>query len=148
MARKPGKSLTERELQIMQVVWDLGEARLGDVQEALNHRGDPVAPSTVATQLGILVYKGYLRQTGRAGRYAYVPTCTREEATKSLLDTFLERIGLGRSPAFLIQLLKGEKLSAQDRLALEELLQAKGRPAPARPRARKTERHAEEDASS
>jgi predicted transcriptional regulator len=122
MARKPTKNLTERELEIMQIVWDLPEARLGDIQQALNRHGDAVAPSTVATQLTLLVHKGYLTQAGRHGRYVYVPTCTREEATKVLLDGFLDRVGLGRSPAFLIGLLKKEKLSEEDRAALQDIL--------------------------
>jgi predicted transcriptional regulator len=122
MARKPSKNLTERELEIMQIVWDLQEARLGDIQAALNRQADPVAASTVATQLSILVNKGYLKQTGRPGRYLYVPTCSKEEATKNLLDDFLARVGLGRSPSFLIGLLKREKLSAEDRATLQELL--------------------------
>src|ERR1700692_334097 len=105
MARKPSKNLTERELEIMQVLWSLGQARLGEVQEALNQQsGEPVAPSTVATQLSLLMHKGYVSQTGRHGRSQYVPTCTREEATRNLLDDFLSRVGLGRAPAhFLIQ---------------------------------------------
>lgn len=127
MARRPSKNLTERELEIVQIIWDRGEARLGDVQDALNRGGEGVAPSTVATQLGILVNKGYLEQTGRHGRYVYVPTGTREEATKSLLDDFLGRVGLGRSASFLIGLLRREKLSAADRAALEDILKDEGR---------------------
>jgi predicted transcriptional regulator len=122
MARKAHKNLTDRELEIMQIIWSLGEARLGDVQDALNRKGDPVAPSTVATQLNILVQKGYLTQEGRHGRYTYVPARSREEATKALLDGFLRRVGLGRSPAFLIQLLRREKLTDRDRAALQEIL--------------------------
>jgi BlaI family transcriptional regulator, penicillinase repressor len=129
MARRPSKNLTERELEIMQVIWELREARLGDVQEALNRAGEPVALSTVATQLNILLNKGYLTQTGRHGRYLYLPTCTKEEATKNLLDDFLDRVGLGRSPSFLIRLLRTEKLSAADRAALQDILQEEG-PAP------------------
>src|SRR5262249_24881939 len=108
MARKPSKTLTEGELEIMQVLWSLGQARLGEVQEALNSKGEPVAPSTVSTQLNLLIQKGYVNQTGRPGRSLYVPTCTREEATRGLLEDFLARVGLGGTPAFLIQLLKNE----------------------------------------
>jgi predicted transcriptional regulator len=123
MARRPSKNLTERELEIMQVLWSLGQARLGEVQEALNQQGsEPVAPSTVSTQLSLLIHKGYITQTGRHGRSVYAPTCTREEATRSLLDDFLARVGLGRAPAFLIQLLKEEQLTAEDRAALQEIL--------------------------
>jgi predicted transcriptional regulator len=123
MARKPTKTLTERELEIMQVLWTLGRARLGEVQETLNQQGrEPVAPSTVATQLNLLINKGYVKQSGRPGRSLYVPTRSREDATRSLLDDFLTRVGLGRAPAFLIQLLRDERLTAEDRAALQDIL--------------------------
>jgi predicted transcriptional regulator len=137
MARKPSKNLTERELEIMQVLWSLGRARLGEVQEALNRKGgEPVAPSTVATQLNVLIHKGYVRQTGRPGRSLYVPTCGREETTRDLLSDFLSRVGLGRAPAFLIQLLKDERLTAEDRAALQEILRESEAPTPRRSRSR------------
>lgn len=136
MARKPTKTLTGRELEIMQVIWSLGEARLGQVQDALNQSGEPVAPSTVATQLNLLIHKGYVTQTGRPGRSVYVPTWTREEATKNLLDDFLARVGLGGAPGFLIQMLRNESLTAEDRSALQELLNESEPEPPRRPRRR------------
>jgi predicted transcriptional regulator len=145
MARKPSKNLTERELEIMQVLWSLREARLGEIQEALNQSGEPVAPSTVATQLNLLIHKGYVTQTGRPGRSLYVPTCSREEATKNLLDDFMARVGLGRAPGFLIQMLKNERLTAEDRAALQELLQEKEPEAARRSRSRSTPPSPEED---
>jgi predicted transcriptional regulator len=145
MARKPSKKLTDRELEIMQVLWSLREARLGEIQEALNQSGEPVAPSTVATQLNLLIHKGYVTQSGRHGRSLYVPTCSREEATKNLLDDFLARVGLGRAPSFLIQMLKNERLTAEDRAALQELLRAKEPEPPRRARSRSTPPSLEED---
>ena len=139
MARRPSKNLTERELEIMHVLWSLGQARLGEVQEALNRRGgEPVAPSTVATQLNLLIHKGFVAQTGRHGRSRYAPTCSREVATRNLLDDFLARVGLGRAPAFLIQLLKNERLTAADRAELQELLREQGPEASRRSRPRST----------
>jgi predicted transcriptional regulator len=145
VARRPSKNLTERELEIMQILWDRGEARLGDIQDALNQQGEPVAPSTVATQLSLLVHKGYLTQLGRHGRYRYAPVCSREEATRDLLDDFLGRVGLGRSPSFLIQLLKAEKLSAEDRAALQAILREKDPGGETRPRSRPTDPAAGEE---
>jgi predicted transcriptional regulator len=136
MARKPSKNLTERELEIMQVLWSLREARLGEIQEALNQSGAPVALSTVATQLNLLIHKGYVTQTGRPGRSLYAATCSREEATKNLLDDFLARVGLGRAPGFLIQMLKNERLTAEDRAALQELLRESQAEGPRRSRPR------------
>src|SRR5579871_1572138 len=137
MARKPSKTLTERELEIMQVLWSLGQARLGEVQEALNQKSDePVAPSTVATQLNLLIHKGYIRQVGRPGRSLYVPICGREETTRDLVGDFLSRVGLGRAPAFLIQLLKEERLTAEDRAALQQILRESESPSSRRSRSR------------
>src|SRR5215468_2260408 len=133
MARRPSRNLTERELEIMQVLWSLGQARLGEVQDALNERSDePVAPSTVATQLNLLIHKGYVSQSGRPGRSLYVPTCSREDTTRDLLGDFLARVGLGRAPAFLIQLLRDEKLTAEDRAALEQILRESEQESPRR----------------
>jgi BlaI family penicillinase repressor len=123
MARRPSKTLTERELEIMHVLWSLGQARLGEIQEALNSKGgESVAPSTVSTQLNALIHKGYLNQSGRFGRSTYSPAYSREDATRDLFDDFLSRAGLARAPAFLIQMLKDESLTDEDREALKELL--------------------------
>ena len=144
MARKPSKNLTERELEIMHVLWSLGQARLGEIQEALNKTGgEAVAPSTVSTQLNLLISKGYVTQSGRFGRSLYAPTYSRAEATKDLFDDFLTRVGLGRAPAFLIQLLRDENLTAEDRAALQEILRESEpkpsrRPRPAAPSAEET----------
>jgi predicted transcriptional regulator len=134
MARRPSKKLTERELEIMHVLWDLGQARLGEIQEALNTQsGESVAPSTVSTQLNLLISKGYVTQSGRFGRSLYAPTYSREEATRDLFDDFLSRVGLGRAPAFLIQLLKDERLTDDDRAALKEILRDTEPPTSKRP---------------
>jgi predicted transcriptional regulator len=121
--------LTERELEIMRVLWSLGQARLGEIQAALNETGgEAVAPSTVSTQLSLLIHKGYVTQSGRFGRSLYAPTSSREEVTKDLFDDFLSRVGLGRAPAFLIQLLRDERLTEEDRAALKEILRESSRP--------------------
>jgi predicted transcriptional regulator len=133
MARKPSKTLTERELEIMHVLWSLKQARLGEVQSALNKSGESVALSTVSTQLSLLISKGYVTQSGRFGRSLYAPTCSREEAAKDLFDDFRARVGLGRAPAFLIQLLRDENLTDDDRAALEEILRESKPEAPAKP---------------
>jgi predicted transcriptional regulator len=134
MARRASKKLTERELEIMHVLWSLGQARLGQIQESLNRKsGESVAPSTVATQLNLLVSKGYVTQSGRFGRSLYSPSCTREEATRDLFDDFLLRVGAGRAPAFLIQLLRDERLTDDDRAALKEILRENEPRTPAKP---------------
>ena len=66
MARKASSTLTDGELKLMKVLWDQGEATVGQVLTALPTRGRP-AYNTVLTMLRILEDKGYARHE-RSGR--------------------------------------------------------------------------------
>ena len=58
MARKPSTGLTDAEHRIMNVLWDLSEATVGDVVERIEGPSRP-AYNTVLTLLRILERKGY-----------------------------------------------------------------------------------------
>src|ERR1700730_11706848 len=58
MARPPAKELTERELEVMHVVWKLGEATATEVRDELARGGLDRAYTTVATLVRILLAKG------------------------------------------------------------------------------------------
>ena len=55
------KTLTDRESDIMQVLWDRGPCRVSDVRRNL---GDPLAHNTVLTMLGILEDEGIRASRG------------------------------------------------------------------------------------
>jgi Penicillinase repressor len=57
MARKPSKGFTDRELEIMKVVWQMGEATVKEIQQRLP--GDPHYNS-VLTIIRVLERKGRL----------------------------------------------------------------------------------------
>jgi BlaI family transcriptional regulator, penicillinase repressor len=83
--------LSRRERQIMDVVYRLGRATVGEVMEQLS--GEP-AYSTVRAQLRVLEEKGHLRHEEHGLRYVYLPklsrTVARQSALKHLIDTFFE----------------------------------------------------------
>ena len=83
--------LSRRERQIMDIVYRLGRATVGDVMEKLS--GNP-AYSTVRAQLRVLEEKGHLRHEEHGLRYVYTPKIprhvVRQSALKHLVDTFFE----------------------------------------------------------
>jgi predicted transcriptional regulator len=83
--------LSRRERQIMDVVYRLGKATVGEVMEQLS--GNP-AYSTVRAQLRVLEDKGHLRHEEHGLRYVYMPKLSRhvarQSALKHLIDTFFE----------------------------------------------------------
>jgi BlaI family penicillinase repressor len=81
--------LTRRERQIMDVLFQKGEATVSDVMEALP---DPPSYSAVRATMRILEEKGHLRHREEGPRYVYLPRVeqaqAREAALSHLLNTF------------------------------------------------------------
>jgi predicted transcriptional regulator len=105
-------SFTERELDIMTVLWDRGPSTAAEVRSAL---ADDLAHTTVVTMLRILETKGYVCHTeeGRAHRFA--PTVRRDAAGASALRRVVDRLFSGSEERVIAQLVQGGSLD-RDRL--------------------------------
>ncbi len=111
---------TDREIDIMNAVWERGSATAGEVREALS---DPLAYNTVLTMLRILEDKGHLRheEEGRAFRYYAITQrgTARKTAVRRLMTQLFES-----SPASLAtELVSDRSLSSDDLRALQGLLE-------------------------
>lgn len=82
MAASLQRDLGRRERQIMDIVYRLGSATVGDV---LGQLADPPSYSAVRAMLGYLETKGLLRHRQEAQRYVYSPVIPREQARRSAL---------------------------------------------------------------
>ncbi len=109
MPRVASSLLTERESQIMGVLWELGPSTAEAVRERL--AGAP-HDSTVRTLLRVLKNKGYVRVRGRqpAVFEAAVPRSQAQaKATKSLLARFFG----GSVEQLVVRLVEDEQLTAE-----------------------------------
>ena len=122
MARPPAKELTERELEIMHVFWNLGEATAADARERLADGGLDLAYTTVATLVRILLDKGFLAQQPGDRPFRYRPARSYEEVSRRLLGDLVERGLSGSREQLLVRLLDRKKLTAKERAALESIL--------------------------
>ena len=73
--KKSHRDLGARERQIMDAVFELGEASVGDV---LEHLPDPPSYSSVRTMIRLLESKGFLRHRREGTKYVYRPTQSRD----------------------------------------------------------------------
>ncbi|MGH8275082.1 MAG: BlaI/MecI/CopY family transcriptional regulator [Steroidobacteraceae bacterium] len=114
------KTLTDRESDIMQVLWDQGPCRVSDVRHNLK---DPLAHNTVLTMLGILEEKGFVRREteGRGHRYfALVPErVARQSAVRHLVRKFFR----GSSELLFTHLVSEQRLSTAQVKRLRRLVQ-------------------------
>jgi predicted transcriptional regulator len=111
MARQQSKSFTEKELEIMQIFWEKGEATVRDVQEALA----PDRPYTsVLTIVRVLERKGHIthRQEGRG--FVYRPVATPDESKSKVLAHVIEDVFGGSSESVVLSLVETGNLTLEE----------------------------------
>jgi len=111
---------TDRELDIMAVLWDAGSGTAAEVRDRL---ADALAYNTVLTMLGILEEKGYVRheEVGRAFRY--YATVARKKAKTSAVRRLTNRLFDGDPRLLVTQMVSDRSLSDEDLRALKLLLE-------------------------
>ncbi len=112
---KEEKMLTEAELELMAVLWKIGE---GSVADVLPHLEKKAAYTTVSTILRILEQKQVLRSRKEGRGHIYIPVLQRPDYEARAVHHVVERVFEGAPVALARQLIQHEKLSEAD---LEEL---------------------------
>jgi predicted transcriptional regulator len=112
-------AFTDRELDVMAVLWQRGSGTVAEVRDALT---DSLAYTTVLTVLRTLQEKGYVRpvQEGRAHRY--IPSVSQEAAGKSVLARVLDKVFAGSSESLLTQLVADRTVDTAELRRLRKLL--------------------------
>ena len=123
MAKKKSRNaLGYRERQIMDAVFRLGEASVGEV---LDEIPDPPSYSTIRKMLSLLEEKGLLKHREDGTRYIYRPTRSRQSASrnavKHLLSTFFS--GSATEAVNAILDVSCKDLGEDDFLRLRELIE-------------------------
>jgi predicted transcriptional regulator len=123
MARKTLPPLSRREREIMDIIYERGEATAGDIQAAM-----PDAPSysTVRTLLGVMKEKGHVQLRSDGPRYVYSPTVPPGRAKRSALQQIVSTFFAGSAEAALVTLfdMHSARLSPEELDRLEALIQA------------------------
>ncbi|HEX9605837.1 MAG TPA: BlaI/MecI/CopY family transcriptional regulator [Gemmatimonadaceae bacterium] len=112
--------LTQRELDIMSVLWDLGEATVTEVRD----RVDPhLAYTSISSMIRTLEIKGYVsHRRGEGKTHVYFPAIEPEAAGESALSRVLDKIYGGSPIKLLAHLVDQHRLSAKELLRMRELL--------------------------
>ena len=125
MARGQSETLTEREAEIMDVIWRLGTATAEQVREGLKN---PPHDSTIRTLLRVLESKGHVRHESAGKAYLYSATADRQQAQGHALGTLLAKFFGGSAEDLVLRLIEDERITPEQ---LDELRRggpgAKGR---------------------
>jgi BlaI family penicillinase repressor len=112
--------LTQRELDIMSVLWDLGEATVTEVRD----RVDPnLAYTSISSMIRTLEMKGYVsHRRGEGKTHVYFPAIDPETAGESALGRVLDKIYGGSPIKLLAHLMEQRRVSDKELARMRELL--------------------------
>ena len=121
MARKRSPALTDGELRLMQVLWDRGQATVGEVVDGLAGTRKP-AYNTVLTMLRILERKGFASHEKAGRAFVYTPLIDQRQARRSALSLLLNRFFDDSPELLVLNLLQHDRLDADELRRVRELI--------------------------
>jgi predicted transcriptional regulator len=111
--------LTDREADVMQVLWDHGASVVTEVKEKLH---DELAYTTVLTILRTLEAKGYVGHEEEGRVHRYFAAVKEQAARKSALRHLTGKLFKGSSELLFTHLVSDQKLSKDQIQRMRELL--------------------------
>ena len=120
---RKSQMVTDRELEIMKILWARGKANVREVQEDLNRDAGPVAYSTVQTLLNIMEdKKGLVRHVVEGRTFIYFPKKTSERTIRELTRRFVDRVFDGALDRVMVALLDSKPPTPEDLDRLRAML--------------------------
>jgi BlaI family transcriptional regulator, penicillinase repressor len=111
MPRKPSKDFTDRELEIMKVVWQMGEATVKEIQQRLP--GHPHYNS-VLTIIRVLERKGRLVHRVEGKTHFYRAGESKEKSRARLLRHLIDQVFGGSAASVVLNLVQAGDLTPKD----------------------------------
>ena len=113
------KDLGRRERQIMELVYQLEEASVAQVREAMP---DPPSYSSVRTMIRSLEGKGLLKHRREGMKYLYRPTQSKRKVSRSALRHLMTTFFEGSASEAVAAIFESEKMDADDLKRIESLI--------------------------
>lgn len=112
--------LTDREAQVMEVLWSRGPSTVSEVRERLR---DELAYTTVLTILRTLEAKDYVDYDPDGKAHRYLPLVARKNAQRSALRALAEKLFEGSTEILLTHMVADEHLSEEQVRRIQKLLE-------------------------
>lgn len=125
MARKKTPTLTEAELRLMKVIWELKEATVNNVLEKLPPDFN-LAYNTVLTTMRILENKGYLKRVKKGRAHIYIPEVSQNQVQKNVVKHMLDSFFNGSPELLLLNLLENKNITSEEVEQLQKMIKDKG----------------------
>lgn len=117
MRQQVDLSPTPREMEILKILWEMGQASVRQVYDVMRARED-IAQNTVQTFLRIMADKGLVSHKVDGRTFIYKPNYSRETTVSRFIDNVFD----GSVDELVMNALSVKKLSDQELDSLEKMI--------------------------
>ncbi len=121
MPRRASSKPTEGELEILQVLWEIGPASVRQVNRALS-RAKPTGYTTTLKLMQIMLEKRLLRRDESQRPQVYAPVISKARTQRQLVRDLLERAFDGSASQFVLRILSTKRATPEELAEIRRLL--------------------------
>jgi BlaI family transcriptional regulator, penicillinase repressor len=130
MAKRP-PTIPDSELDVLKVLWDLGQSTVREALETLRAAGRQWSYATVATLLDRLESKGLVTSDRRELAFVYRPVISTQEVRQKRVNSLVDKLYKGEPGLLVLHLLKSHPLDSSQakevRAVLDEMVVEKSK---------------------
>jgi predicted transcriptional regulator len=116
-------TLTEAELRIMNVLWEMGSGTVQQVLDSITKTPAPaLAYNSVLTTIRVLERKGYLKHLKDGRAHVYTPLVGQQEAKRSEIRHLVSRFFKNSREQLVLNLLEDQGVGQEEIDRLREML--------------------------
>ncbi|MBC8218755.1 MAG: BlaI/MecI/CopY family transcriptional regulator [Planctomycetes bacterium] len=112
---------TDRELAILGILWELGQATVRQVNEAMNE-DSTTGYTTTLKLMQIMTEKGLLLRDDSQFKHIYRPAISEERTQNQLVGDLLDRAFAGSAEKLVMRALSAKKVSAKELGKIRKML--------------------------
>ncbi len=115
---------TERELQVLKVLWQQGEATVRDVWKVLSAIDTELAYTTALSLMQVMEQKGLVKHRADGKAYIYSALVAQRNVFRQLASGFLQRVFDGAVDEYLVHALAAQRPSDAELDRMEQMIAA------------------------
>jgi len=115
---------TEKELQILSILWSQGSSTVRDVNKVMNQDQD-TGYTTTLKLMQIMYEKGLLKRNESAKTHIYSPIHSEAHIQEKIVDSLLDRVFAGSTEKLVLRALSSKKVSASELAQIKKMINQK-----------------------
>jgi BlaI family transcriptional regulator, penicillinase repressor len=124
MARPVQPGPTERELELLKLLWELGPSTVTNIRKVFPKKPKP-AYNSLQTNLQAMLEKGLVKRNTDARSHVYHAAVKREDVENSVIKDLVKRLFDGSALRLVTTALSSEKVSQEEINKLQALIDKK-----------------------